>query len=513
MNEKLVIGHDTGTGGSKAILATTRGEIIATEFEPYVVCHPGPHCAEQDPADWWRAVSVTTRRLLEKTGTEPASIAGIAFATQMLGVLPVGADGEPLRDAMIWMDCRAQEQAARIVRRMGGQRVVMALFGAVPSGKDVMCKIKWVKEREPDIYERTRAFLDVKAYLVLRATGKFLTDQTAASVTGLMGKKTRDWSALPAKLLGVPLDKLPEVQSSVEVAGELTEAAAADMGLLAGTPVVAGMGDAPAGAIGAGSLDHGEAVISIGTSGLLLITVSKTINLGKFGMASIAAASPDKWLLVGETNTAGECLRWFADTLSSEAERARAGAGGGIYRVLDDVAGRVPPGSNRLVFTPWMYGERAPVTDSTLRGAFTNVSLEHTRVDMLRAVYEGVAMNFAWMLEAAEGKGLPCRTVRVIGGGALSDPWMQIFADVTGRRMEAMEGAQEAGALGAALAVPVALGIYSDYSEVKKVVKVRRTFEPDPANRALYDEIFDAFKKLYSRLSPVYRSLNRAQEP
>jgi len=506
MNGKFMIGYDVGTGGSKAVLVTTDGQIVAQDFEPYEVDFPAQHCAEQNPVDWWEAVCTNAQRLVAKAVIEPDQVVGISFSSQMLGVLPVAASGEALCPAIIWMDCRAQDQADRLVRRMGGKKLLINLVGAVPSGKDVVCKIKWLKESEPELYKRTYKFLDVKGYLVYRATGSMEMDQTAASVTGFMHKKTRDWDRLMGKLLGVDIEKMPPVKPCTAIAGGLTAQGAAEMGLPGGTPVISGMGDAPAAAIGAGILGHGEGAVSIGTSGLLLITIDKPVNLGKFGIASTAAADPHKWLLIGETNTAGGALKWFADQLADK-ERHEVGEDG-LYQALDRAVENSPAGARQLIFTPWMYGERAPVTDTTLRGAFLNVSIDHTREDMLRAVYEGVALNFRWMLEAAVGAGLPCPTVRAIGGGALSDAWMQIFADVTRRRIEAMERAPEAGALGAALAVPLALGMYKDYSELKGVVRVRRTFEPDTQNWSTYEELFRSFKFLYQRLAPVYRQLN-----
>ena len=510
MAERYALGYDVGTGGCKAVLATLDGVNAASEFEPYDISYPREHFAEQDPADWWRAVAASTRRLLEKTGTDPSQIAGIAFSSQMLGVVAMDAAGTPLRPGIIWMDCRAEEQARKVVRKLGGARVMLQLFGAVPSGKDVMCKLKWLKEEEPDIFDRTRVFLDVKGYVVYRATGNLETDQTAASVTGLMDNKTRGWSGLAARLLGASLERMPEVKKSADVSGGLTEEAATDLGLLPGTPVISGMGDAPSGAVGAGAIAHGESSISIGTSGLLCITSEKRINLGRSGMASIAAADPGMWLIVGETNTAGASLGWFAEQLASEAERGVAPGEGGVMAALDRTVAGVPAGSHKVIFTPWMYGERAPVTDTTLRGAFINVSIDNTREDMLRAVYEGVAMNFRWMFDEAAKRDLPCPTVRAIGGGAKSDEWMQIFADVTGRRIEAVVKPQDAGAIGAALAVPLGLGVYKSYAEVKDAVKVRRSFDPDPSNRDVYDALFESFQELYHRLSPAYRRLNKS---
>jgi xylulokinase len=509
MGEQYALGFDVGTGGCKAVLATMDGVNVASEFEPYGVSYPREHFAEQDPTDWWRGVAASTRRLIAATGTDPSRIAGIAFSSQMLGVVAMGADGTPLRAGIIWMDCRADEQARKVVRKLGGARVMLQLFGAVPSGKDVICKIKWLKDEEPDIFDRTKVFLDVKGYVVYRATGNLETDQTAASVTGFMDNKTRDWSALSARLVGASLDKLPDVKKSAEVSGGLTAEAAADMGLAPGTPVISGMGDAPSGAVGAGAIAHGESSISIGTSGLLCITSEKRINLGRSGMASIAAADPRMWLIVGETNTAGASLAWFAEQLASASERGDTGPGG-VLGALDKTVAAVPPGSHKVIFTPWMYGERAPVTDTTLRGAFINVSIDNTREDMLRAVYEGVAMNFRWMFEEAAKRNLPCRTVRAIGGGAKSAEWMRIFADVTGRRIEAVDKPQDAGALGAALAVPLGLGVFKSYADVKDAVKVSRAFDPDKANQGLYDDLFDSFKHLYKRLSPAYRALNKS---
>jgi xylulokinase len=508
VSEQFILGYDVGTGGCKAVLATMDGLEVGSAFSPYSVSYPREHYAEQDPEDWWKGVCEATRELVAKTGTDPADIAGLAFASQMLGVLAMGPDGEPLTPGIIWMDCRANEQARRVVRKLGGPQVMMQIFGAVPSGKDVMCKIAWIKDELPETFEKTRYFLDVKGYVVYRATGVYETDQTAASVTGFMDNKTRGWSSLGPKLVGAKLEKMPPVKGSFDIAGALTQQAAGEMGLKIGTPVVSGMGDAPSGSVGAGALGHGDSSISIGTSGLLCITSSKRLKLGRSGMATIAAADPELWLVVGETNTAGACLTWFAEHLARESERSRGGDEGGLMKILDDVVSGVPAGANKVIFTPWMYGERAPVTDTTLRGAFLNVSLDNTRDDMLRAVFEGVAMNFRWMFEVAAQKGLPCETVRAIGGGAKSDVWMQIFADVTNRRIEAVDRPQDAGALGAALAVPVALGVYKSHKEISKAVKVRKAFTPQGTNARLYDDLFASFQQLYKRLSPAYKRLN-----
>ncbi len=511
MGDRYIVSHDVGTGGSKAVLTDLAGDIVAASFEPYPTFYPQPRWAEQDPRDWWGAVAASTRRVLKQSGVSPRRIVGTGFATQMLGVLPVDVSGNPLRPAIIWLDSRAEEQATRLARRFGGPRVIMALAGAVPSGKDVICKMLWIKEREPQIWEETHKILDVNGYLVFRATGNMIIDHTGAGVTGFLKNKTREWDPLFARLLGVSLEKMPEVKSSVEVVGLLTREAAADMGLEPGTPVIGGMGDVPAAATGSGALDDGDAHIYLGTSGWLVISTAKVKNLGKNGIVSVPSADPEMFIMIGETETAGACLKWFAENLATaeEMEKARqAGEEMAIFPVLDEVVEGVETGAGRLLFTPWMFGERAPVSDTTLRAAFVNLSLEHTREHLLRAVYEGVAYNFRWLVDMVGRAGFACRTLRAIGGGARSDVWMQIIADVTQREVEAVRTPQEAGAMGCAMAVAVALREYESYRELKKVIGVRRTFAPDPACCAEYEELYRVFRCLYGSLAGICRALN-----
>ena len=509
MADQFVIGHDVGTGGCKSVIADTDGIMLASSFEPYGVSYPFPNWAEQDPEDWWRAVSAGTRRVITQSGVDPGRVIGMGFAGQMIGVIPVDAEGKPLRPAVIWLDSRADVQAERMIRRLGGKRVMMLVAGALPSGKDVVCKLAWLKENEPELFQDTRYFLDTTGYLVSRATGNMVIDHTGAGGTGILVNRTRDWSRLLAKICGAPLEKMPPIRSSIDVAGHLKEDAAEDMGLLPNTPVIAGMADIPGAATGSGALEDGDAHINLGTSSWLCLSVARPKNIGKNGIVSVASADPDMFIMLGESETAGACLKWFAEQFATTDERARAGGEMEIFHVLDEEVGAVEPGSKRLVFTPWMYGERSPVTDTTLRASFVNLSLDHERGHVLRSIYEGVAYNIRWLLEAVAKAGFPCNPVRAIGGGAKSDVWMQIVADATRRRVEAVENPQEAGAMGSALAVAVALGVLGDYKDIKKVVKVRKTFEPRAEHAGEYDRVYGGFRKLYPGLSKVCEDLNR----
>ena len=509
MPEGLLLGHDVGTAGAKSVLVDLQGNLRASCYAPYPLRHPRPNWAEQDPEDFWRAVSANTREMVSQSGIAPADVLGIGFAGQMLGLVPVDGAGRPTRPAISWMDSRADAQAARMIRRLGGKQVFMWLAGAAPSGKDVICKLAWVREQEPAVYRKTAKFLDVTGYLTQRATGNMLVDRTGAGGTGILNHKTNDWDRTLAWVLGVDLERLPRILSSIAVAGALTPEAAAALGLQPGLPVIAGMADIPAAATGSGALEHGDAHIYLGTSSWLCLSLRRPKNLGKYGIVSVASPDPQGYIMIGESETAGACLEWFAQTLALPDERAQASGAQGIFQVLDRLAEAVEPGAQKLLFTPWMFGERAPVTDTTLRGAFFNLGLEHRREHLLRAIYEGVAYNLRWLVDAAGTAGFACQPLRAVGGGAKSDLWMQIVADVTGRRVEAVENPQYAGAVGCALAVGVTLGLYGSYKQLKQVVRVRKSFEPREEHRAIYEALYGTYRSLYPSFSRACRRLNQ----
>lgn len=504
---ELLIGHDVGTGGTKTVLADARGNILAKAFEPYCVSYPRPCWAEQDPVDWWRAVASNTRQVLSDSGADAGDVKGVGYSGQMLTFVPVDESGVPLRPAITWLDSRADKQAARLVRKLGGERLFSMFAGAVVSGKDVVAKLQWLRANEPDLYERTFAYLDIAGYLVHRSTGRFSMDQTGAGGTGML-TRDREWSKLLTGVTGVALDKMPPVRRSTEVVGGLTEEASRYTGLREGTPVIAGMSDIPAAATGSGALEHGQGHVYLGTSSWLCTSVRGPVNLPANGIVSVASGDPEMYVMIGESETAGLCLDWFADHLVSPAEKSGAETAGGLYAFLNEEAKLVGPGSDRLLFMPWMFGERAPVTDTAVRGAFLNLSLMHDRGHMLRAIFEGVAYNLRWMIDEVGRKGFDLPELRAIGGGAASDLWMRIVADVTGRKVEAVGDPQEAGALGCALAVAVGLGMIEGYKDIRSVVKVRRTFEPDTANREEYDLLYREYRKIYPALSRAGRRLN-----
>ena len=508
MSARYIIAHDVGTGGNKAVLVDTEGTIHASAFQPYPVHYPRPDWAEQDPEDWWNAVVTTTRQVLARSDTAPRDVLAMVYTTQLLGIVPMGEDRQPLRRAIIWLDGRAPEQAERIMRRFLGRRIFATAAGAELSGKDGLPKLLWLKENEPDTYERMTSFLDVNGYLTYRATGEMAFEWSCASAFCLDLKK-KDWMWWLIRYIGLDKAKFPPLVRSTDRVGGLTAEAAQECGLLEGTPIFGGGGDAPAAAVGSGAVGEGEGHIYLGTSGWVGVVTHKTPT-GRHGVVTIHSADPGKALLFSEMETAGACLKWIADEFYRHEQADPAIPN--VYALMDQDVETIPPGSDFLVCTPWMYGERSPVADTWVRSTFFNLSADHTREHMLRAVYEGVAYNLRWMIDIVEKYfGFPLPALRVIGGGALGAPWMQIIADVTGRRVETVAQPQEAGAVGAALTAAVGLGLYPDFEALKHVVRVEQEFEPQACNAETYDCLYGTYRRIYGCLQKLYRDVNEVR--
>ncbi|NOY89813.1 MAG: hypothetical protein GXP55_01295, partial [Deltaproteobacteria bacterium] len=303
----MFIGHDLGTSSDKAVLVNARGELLAEASAEYPLRRPAAQRAEQDPEDWWRAVAETTRTLLAQADVRPGDVRGLAFAGQMLALVPMDAHGTPTRMALSWLDARAEVEAKQLSRRFGGERVVAALAGGSPSAKDLLPKIAWLAKHEPEVYVRTCAFGDATSYLVARATGRLLLDPTAAGGTGVFDAKGRRWSRWLAKLAGLDLRKLPELAECTSVVGGLRAEAAAELGLEAGTKVVMGMADIPAAAVGAGACGAGDVHIYLGTSAWVGVTRGTPRSLARAGIAAIPGAELGSSLSIGEMESAGAC--------------------------------------------------------------------------------------------------------------------------------------------------------------------------------------------------------------
>ncbi len=519
---KYILAVDLGTGGPKVALVSTDGEIAGHEFEKTELLLFPDGGAEQDPADWWRAITTAAKRLLAR-GLVPAdSVVAISLTTQWMGTVPVDRDGNHLTNAMIWMDTRGARYAKRITAgfpNVAGYGAVklwrwLRLTGGVPSrtGKDSIGHILYIQNERPDVYQQTFKFLEPMDYLNMRLTGKFAASYD--SITGHWVTDNRDLSSVTyvdklIALTGVDREKLPDLKPTGAVLGPITAEIAKEFGLGEDVQVVMGTGDTASAAIGSGAVRDFEPHLYVGTSSWLTCHVPfKRTDLGN-SITSLPSGIPGRYWAATEQETAGGCLTLLRDNIFFADDELSAGATpDDVLDTFNRIAERVPAGSGKLIFTPWLNGERTPVEDHRVRGGFFNQSLTTTREHMIRAVFEGVAYNTRWMHRSME-KFVKGRLdgINFIGGGAKSSLWCQIHADILDRTIRQVEEPRLANARGAAFAASAALR-YITFDDIPDRVKIIETFEPNPDNRKIYDELFGEFLNIYKNNRRAFARLN-----
>ena len=502
----LILAHDIGTTGNKASLYTGEGELLGSSFAPYGTHYPQVGWAEQNPLDWWDAVCVTSKELLAKTGVGPGQIACVTFSGQMMGCVPVDRGGAPLRNAIIWADMRAEREAAELLARMSmedvyrrtGHRISSSYSGA---------KIMWLKRHEPDVYRKTHKVLHAKDYLIARLTGRFVTDYSDASGMNLFDLRGKCWDEAIIDAWGLDADKLPDPQPSTRVAGEVTAEAAEATGLAPGTPVVVGGGDGCCAAAGVGVVTEGDAFNYIGSSSWIAIASDEPIYDPEMKTYTWAHLDPAKYSPNGTMQAAGASLQWIRDQLyAMEHEQARR-SGASVYDLMNRDAAVSKPGAGRLLYLPYIMGERSPRWNPKARGAFVGLHITHTRGDMVRAVMEGVAFNLKIVLDTFRKAGKTIDRMWMLGGGAKGRVWRQIMADVCGVTIRIPHLLDEATSMGAAMAGAVGVGLLRDFSAAKAWVREVETVEPNERNRRIYEDMFAAFNDAYGQLCPVYDKL------
>ena len=505
MERKFVIAHDVGTSSVKAVLIDIEGNIIASSEEEYGFTYPNPGWVEQDPEDYWRAIVVSTRSVLNASKAQSSAIVGIVFTTQAMGIIPIDKDNNILCNNITWVDGRAEKQAEKLMRRFLGRKAFKFIVGIELTGKDVIPKLMWLKESQPELYENTEYFLDVNGFLKFKATGNKVAEWSGAC-TYAFNLKKKDWERIFFKLARIDTAKLPPLVRSVDNVGGLTEAAAMEMGLETGLPVYGGCDDTQSAAIGTGAIGEGEAHIYLGTSAWVGVMTKREPKF-KHGAVCLQSADPSKNLVVGITESAGANLEWVIERFySMEKKHIKEGS---IYDLMDQEANEVSPGSDHLIFTPWLLGERCPVSTTTTRGTIYNLSLEHKRGHFVRALSEGISYNLRWIIENYDKDfGFKIPSLRITGGGSQNDHWMQIFADVTKRKIITTNQPKMAGAIGAAMCAFVGAGIFKEFSAVQNMVGKSREFLPNPENFEIYDTLFEDYKNIYSSLKTAYEDSN-----
>ncbi|WP_028224999.1 xylulokinase [Paraburkholderia ferrariae] len=526
ITQRLVLAIDLGTSGCKCALVTLEGTVHAWAFRP-VPLHVDGVRAEQDPADWWQALLEAAGELLQADPQRRRNVVAVCCSTQTEVTVCVDRQGEAIGNAISWLDARG---AAAIARRSRGRLVNiegfaplklwrwLRLTGGAPSstGRDLAGHIAYIRDEQPEVYERTHKFLNALDYMNLRLCGRICATQDSiltAWVTDNRDAHQVRYDPHLLQLLGVGADRLPEIVQSTDVIGTLLPEVASALGLDAGTVVVAGAVDNSAVAVGA-AVDDYATHLYLGTSSWLgaHVPFMKTDVFRK--IAAVPCAVAGRYLAMALQSTAGANLSFLRDRilyhpdeLASDEEHPE------VYEVLNRIAARVPPGARGLIYTPWLFGERTPVDDPRLRAGLINMSLEHSREDIFRAFLEGVALNTRWMLEPfARLLGRDPGGITAVGGGAQSEVWCQIMADVTGQPIRQPESPIQANAIGATFIAGVGIGELS-FSDLNSLRQTRRVYEPTMSLQSLYTDKFETFKEVRSRLAPLYHRLNAPATP
>ncbi|RPJ52200.1 MAG: xylulose kinase, partial [Chloroflexi bacterium] len=514
---------DLGTSGAKVALVTTCGRVLDWEARPVALLVTPDGGVEQSPEEWWQAMTGATCALLARNSEARAAVRALCCSTQGEGTVPVDRDGRVLMNCILWMDMRGAPYVKKQFRgAVNVQGISLAralrwiyLTGGMPSltGKDPAGHMLLVKERFPKIYDRTYKFLNVLDYLNLRLTGCFTATYDSILTSWVTDNRRPDAIRYAPALVrdcGVDAEKLPEIVPCTSVLGSLTAQAAADLGLSRDVQVVAGAIDTTAAAIGSGAVEDYLPHLYIGTSAWIAAHVpfKKTDSVAK--LASVPCAVPGRYLMTALQATAGGNLTFLRDNILYHKDELLQEANvPDIFKVLDQIAERVPPGANGLIYTPWIWGERAPVEDPNLRGGVYNLSICNNREDIIRAFLEGVALNTRWLLKSVQSfLGRKPQTMHIAGGGAQSDVWCQIFADALNLEIRQVQNPIQVNARGAAWIAAAALGEMTLVEAARKV-EFNRVYSPDPLNRALYDDRFEVFTQIYRQMKPVFKRINR----
>lgn len=504
-----LLGIDIGTSGTKTVLFNEKGELISSETAEYPLYQPENGWAEQRPEDWWNAVVTTISAVLKKSGIKGAEISGIGLSGQMHGLVMLDGDNNVLRPAIIWCDQRTAKECDELEHTVGKEKII-SITSNPPLTGFTASKILWVRNNEPEIYDKFRHILLPKDYIRFMLTGEYATEVSDAGGMQLLDVPRRCWSDEILSLLGIERSLLAKVYESPDVTGTVTSSAAALTGLREGTPVAGGAGDNAAAAVGLGVVRDGRGFVTIGTSGVVYAHTSALCRDPKGRIHTLCSAVPGEWHIMGVTQAAGLSLKWFKDNLCEKEIYDAKKTGENVYALLDKSASKVPVGSNGLFFLPYLMGERSPHLDPHARGGFIGISASHTKADMLRSVMEGVTFSLKDCLDIFEAAGVKTKNMLACGGGGSSALWRQMLADIFGCEIQSTISS-EGAALGAAILGGVCCGIYSSVQAAcDDICVTSSSCTPDTKRQIKYSRIYKLYASIYPSLKNFYAECAKA---
>ena len=496
MTTEYLLGIDIGTSGSSGAIVDSDLNVLATAEVTHETSYPQPGWAEHDAEDiWWRDFKRLSQELLDRVDIDASEIAGVGVSALHTNMLPLDADGSPLRPAILYgVDTRTQEEIEILNDRIGDDRI-LDVCGNRLTFQSVGPKVLWYKRNEPERFERTETILDATGYVVYKLTDNYTIDHANASFFHpLYDLSDLAWHDEMFEAAGLSMDLLPEPQWASDIAGEVTPAAAEVTGLAEGTPVVVGTGDSIASLVGVAAVEDRDAIFMYGTTGVIYTTLESAVTTPE--LWSFPHCLEDKYVLGGGMATAGAVVRWFKDEFGYEERQRAADSGGDPYELLNEKAAAVTPGADGLVMLPYFSGERTPMNDDAARGMFSGLTLSHTKGHIYRAVLEGVGYGFRHHLEAMADAGVSLETVTAIGGGAQSPLWRQIVSDITGVTQEYVTN-PVGSPLGDAYLAGLGTGVFDDLDTIREHTSVTERTTPDAERTATYDDYYSVYRDLY----------------
>ena len=503
---RYLIGVDLGTSATKTVLFDEEGQIIASAAKEYPLSQPENGWAEQDPHDWADATEETIRSVLKVSEVAPEDVKGIGSSGQMHGLVMLDAQNEVIRPSIIWCDQRTGEECKEITRRVGLDRLMAITANPALTGFTAS-KILWVRNHEPKNYARCRHILLPKDYVRFTMTGDYATDVSDASGMQLLDIPHRCWSQEVLEKLEIDPAWLPKVYESPEVTGQITKEFAERTGLSPQTVVVGGAGDNAAAAVGTGVVREGRAFTTIGTSGVVFAHMNTPHIDPKGRVHTFCCAVPGAWHVMGVTQAAGLSLRWFRDNLADVYKLRAEKEGVSAYDLMNEDVEKTPRGSRRLIYLPYLMGERTPHLNPNCRGVFFGLSAIHTKADMLRSVMEGVSYSLCDCQQILREMKVNTQAMMACGGGAKSAVWRQMLADMYGCPVQTIR-AKEGPALGAAILAGVGAGVFPDVvSACEHLIEPDEICRPDAAAHAYYEKGHKLYQKLYTALKDSFEDL------
>lgn len=502
---KYLLAHDLGTTGDKATLFSETGNLVSSSFAAYNTYYPGPGMVEQSAEEWWVAFCRSTEDLIHRTGIDPQSIFAMSISGQMMGMVPVDATGNVLRRPIIWADSRSGKQVRKLESLIGLEEIY-SITGTRTTPTYQGFKIAWLKDNEPEAYRRTYKFLQAKDFINMRLCGRFVTDQSDAVMTNLFDINSLSWSSRIIDALGIDREKLPEIVSSTQNLGSLRPDVAQYLGLPRECRVIAGAGDGCSAAVGAGAVEKGDAYLHLGSSSWISVISDNPPQDSLMRIFTGAHAVEGLYFPSGTMQAAGASYGWIKDMLYHAEEADRWEKNENVFDYMDRILMDTARHREPILYLPYLLGERSPVWNSDARGTFIGLSASHRRVDLVRAVIEGVCMNLKWILDTLESF-VTIDELRLTGGGARSKNWRRIIPDVLGKTIRVPDNVEESSSMGAAIIAGVGSGLF-DFSQTKRFLKDDEIIEPKPERHEAYMDLYGLFKESYELLKPVYEGLS-----